>query len=567
LDFVTSIFLGDIAQAQVLPPSVETLHFTIKDSASIFTPVIIIPGILGSAPHNGTWIIDPIAHTYDNLIDTLVANGYKKDVTLFPFAYDWHVSNRDTAVLLKQKIADVKAICKCDKVDIVAHSMGGLIARQYIQSSSYAHDVRKLIFLGTPQLGAPKAYLMWEGGSEDTDFNGKVIQSFLSIESVKHGYLSLFNYIHAVPIPSLQELLPVYGYIKHAGSMTVPPFPNAKWYPGNLFLSDLDGNIASLYNSGVIISSFVGQLTSSTTISVIRVVPPATISNTSVWGFGKPENFGKASTDQGLERGKGDGIVPIFSASLVNNDLNTLDSGHNDLPTKAEGPIFKKLTGQDATILINKNHGLPETSKNVLIFQILSPADIVVVAPDGKKVGKDFANNQEIDEISDAFYSGFGTDDEYVTIPNPIEGVYKVITKGTGGGGAYTIAAGAIGDATSSTSFFTGITLPDFVTEHDVSVGTNSGSKTIKNIQIVATISSTQNDVNNAFTSGWIKSKKFRDSLLKSLGKVALMKKQSDRIDVYKNMLEDLKDALEDHDINQQAYQLLVADINWLISH
>ena len=39
-------------------------------------PVIIIPGILGSEEHDGVWEIDPILHTYDDLIATLDANGY-----------------------------------------------------------------------------------------------------------------------------------------------------------------------------------------------------------------------------------------------------------------------------------------------------------------------------------------------------------------------------------------------------------------------------------------------------------------------------------------------------------
>ncbi|MBI5470139.1 hypothetical protein HY968_02340 [Candidatus Kaiserbacteria bacterium] len=565
-------FLADIfaksAHAQFGPPSIETLHFTIQEAASSnFTPVIIIPGILGSAEHNGEWLIDPIAHTYDNLIDTLVANGYEKDKTLFPFPYDWHVSNRDTAALLKQKIADVKAICGCDKVDIVAHSMGGLVARQYIQSGDYAHDVRKLIFLGTPQMGAPNAYLMWEGGETDVTREGRLFKYFLLIEAIENGYTSLFNYVRSKPIPSAQELLPVYSYIKHADSSAISSYPNTNWYPGNLFLSDLDNNMSALYSSGIAITNFVGKLTSSTTISVIRVVPPTTISTTALWGFGKPENFGKASTDQGLERGVGDGTVPLSSASFIANDLNIVNFEHNELPTATEGSVFKKLAGQEASTLINNSHGLLGTAKGILIFQVLSPADIVVIGPDGKRIGKEFTTSQEINEIPDAFYSGFGTDEEYVTIPNPLNGKYKVITQGTGSGGSYTIAASAINDATSTTQFFTGLTQPDLITEHDINVGVTGSNATIGSVQIVATISSTQNDVNRAYNARWIKSKKFRDSFLKSLGKAAQMKKRGDRIEAYEDMLEDLQDAREDRDINKQAYDLLVADINWLVSH
>ena len=51
-----------------------------------------------------------------------------------------------------------------DKVDIVAHSMGGLVARSYIQSENYNNDIRNLTLVGTPNKGAVFSYLIWEGG-------------------------------------------------------------------------------------------------------------------------------------------------------------------------------------------------------------------------------------------------------------------------------------------------------------------------------------------------------------------------------------------------------------------
>ena len=653
LDSFMQFLFGQTAYAQSMEDYIETIRFTITDGSApvAYTPVVIIPGILGSAQHNGVWLIDPITHAYDNLIDTLAANGYEKDVTLFPFPYDWHLSNRTTATLLKEKIDTIKVVCGCNKVDIVAHSMGGLVARQYIQSNDYAGDVRKLIFLGTPHMGAPKAYLMWEGGQSDVDFNGKILKYVLTVEALKNGYANLFDYIRGAPLPSVQELLPVYGYIKHAGSSDIPSFPNLQWYPGNLFLSDLNNTIVALYNSGVTISNFVGQATDDKTITTIRVVPPTSINPIALWGFGKPENFGNSSTDQGLERGAGDGTVPLSSASLVISDLQILDSEYDALPTKAEGHVFKKLTGQNVATLINNSHGLFETAKNVLIFQILSPADIVVIDPDGLKVGKNFVSGQEINQIPDAFYSGFGTDEEYVTIPNPKDGEYKVITQGTGSGGSYTIATGVIGDSTSSETFFTGATLPDLITEHDINfdplnpdetkiipadqtpptitfvqpatttythdatlpiniiftdntgvasssvsfdtmavvassttdlffqkLGThtlsayaadlvNNVATSSRAIQVIATISSTQSDINRAFVLGWIKSKDAKNLLINTLAKASKLKKQSDRIVIYKVMLELIKLGKNLGVITPQGYQLLTADINWLINH
>lgn len=58
------------------------------------------------------------------------------------------------AQTLKTNIDIIKIITNSSKVDLVTHSMGGLVARWYIQQSNYENDVRKLIMLGTPNHGA-----------------------------------------------------------------------------------------------------------------------------------------------------------------------------------------------------------------------------------------------------------------------------------------------------------------------------------------------------------------------------------------------------------------------------
>jgi hypothetical protein len=48
------------------------------------------------------------------------------------------------------------------KVDILAHSNGGLLSRQYIQSMSYKNDINKLITFNTPHLGSQLANILRE---------------------------------------------------------------------------------------------------------------------------------------------------------------------------------------------------------------------------------------------------------------------------------------------------------------------------------------------------------------------------------------------------------------------
>jgi hypothetical protein len=49
-------------------------------------------------------------------------------------------------------------------------------------------------------------------------------------------------------------------------------------------------------------------------------------------------------------------------------------------------------------------------------------------------VGKDFESGEAVNEIDLAYYSGFDTQEEFITIPNFEEGKYKIKTEGTGEG-------------------------------------------------------------------------------------------------------------------------------------
>lgn len=401
-------------------------------------PVIIIPGIMGSSDKNGKWVIDPIFHTYDDLVDTLLANGYTEGKDLFTFPYDWRASNAETARLLEQKIQRVKRTCKCAKADLVAHSMGGLVARQYIQSDRYKGDVDQLIFLGTPHLGAPDAYLMWEGGVNSPSLIHKGIEFLFTKEAKHSGFSNLFDYVRNRPILSVQELLPIFDYIRDKDSGIVRIYPTT---PRNQFLERLHYTSTTLSNSKVRITNIVGDLGPSSTMQILRVVASGALP---LWEDGYPDGFNERRGDYGLELGNGDKTVPKNSGEFIKSDLHVLQSEHRDLVTDAAGIIVKKLTGIDPKILVRRN--IPSIDFKLLILKILSPVDVQIVAPDGKRIGKNFATGREINEIDGAFYSGFSGDNEYVTVPNPLDGEYKVVAQGTGAGGEYTVSAGYISE-------------------------------------------------------------------------------------------------------------------------
>ncbi|MFH0891520.1 MAG: right-handed parallel beta-helix repeat-containing protein [Candidatus Falkowbacteria bacterium] len=396
-------------------------------STSTRNPVIIVPGGMGSWNILGGWKLDPIFHTYDNLWEALKLAGYAENETLFDFPYQWRLSNNYTADLLKEKIQEVKNICQCDKVDIVAHSMGGLVARAYIEGNDYQNDIDKLVFLATPHQGASEAYLAWEGGEMGPEIWDKVIQRIFTLEAEGNGYGSAFQYIRGLPMQSAQELLPVYDYLRDKDTMELRPYPNN--YPVNTFLELLNyPALLEKLNS----VNFINVITNSganSTINNFRVVEKE-----SVWGeweHGYPEHYNLPFTDHGIEYGPGDETVPEKSNKnfLGREDVIIENSKHLNIVTDAQKQVIKFLTG----IIPDQEISITPEEERVLLIAIHSPADFVVISPSGKRLGKDFSNNTAVNEIDFAFYSGFD-EPEFAVIINPEEGEYRVELEGIGDG-------------------------------------------------------------------------------------------------------------------------------------
>ena len=84
--------------------------------------------------------------------------------SLFVFAYDWRRSNAEAADQLREYISGIyRFYPSTTKINIIAHSMGGLVAKRYILDNPQ-HNIDKMITIGTPFLGAPKAIVTMENG-------------------------------------------------------------------------------------------------------------------------------------------------------------------------------------------------------------------------------------------------------------------------------------------------------------------------------------------------------------------------------------------------------------------
>jgi pimeloyl-ACP methyl ester carboxylesterase len=116
----------------------------------------------------GFWKIDGYSDTVDFLLDSFdIEQGSIFDpdpmANLFAFPYDWRRDNRAIAQQLKRFVDRQLPIWReasgahDAKVILVAHSMGGLISRYYLEVLGGWEQARALFSFGTPYRGSPKS--------------------------------------------------------------------------------------------------------------------------------------------------------------------------------------------------------------------------------------------------------------------------------------------------------------------------------------------------------------------------------------------------------------------------
>lgn len=112
---------------------------------------------------------------------------------IYQFSYDWRKSNSVTSQKLDSFIDSINQGGRV-KVDIVAHSMGGLVSGHYLRE--HKDKVEKYISLCTPYEGAPQAYNQVTTGSIYGGIKDLILEKFFGInpDIVKHydGLIELF---------------------------------------------------------------------------------------------------------------------------------------------------------------------------------------------------------------------------------------------------------------------------------------------------------------------------------------------------------------------------------------
>jgi pSer/pThr/pTyr-binding forkhead associated (FHA) protein len=166
----------------------------------IVSDVVVVPGILKQ-------------EQYSRLGDYLVAGlGYQRGQDLLEFAYDWRQDVRLSAQRLAETIErwDVQA-----PVTIIAHSLGTLVTRYYVEKLGGKKQVERIVLMGGPHYGTPKAISVILTGPGMLPFG-------LGDERMRN-VLSTF--------PSAYQILPIYPSVIDQEGKYISVLKDDSWLP------------------------------------------------------------------------------------------------------------------------------------------------------------------------------------------------------------------------------------------------------------------------------------------------------------------------------------------------
>lgn len=419
------------------------------------------------------------------LIDEFAGQGYIEGEYFFTFPYDWRygmsgiypkpqeTSRRDitNSDLLKDAIDAILAQTGAQKVDVIAHSMGGLIVKKYAMDNADP-KIGKLVFLGVPNLGsidAAKTLLM----GNDFKITGLNDNEIYKISQ---------------NMPAAYDLLPSQNYFsvgdKYINDLDHFPFGKKLDYSQtNSLLRQVGLNADGLDNANSLhAAEFDAYDVRAKNIDAYNIV-----------GCKSPTLAGinHKTTDTGLagfslrrDPVSGDDTVPLESAqSIPANDEKTFYAAvaeHGKMPSAAgiRQKIVNIITDagldEGARIYtknqVGQNHYLCDLTR-MIVFIVLSPVDIKITdLASGNILGTDEGGNIRY-EIPGA---GFEMVDghKYVYLPIDNGQTYDIDLKGIADG-TFTLIEKEINGAQETAMVFNDISVTKaFSAKMNISNGT-----------------------------------------------------------------------------------------------
>ncbi len=383
------------------------------------------------------------AGAYQGAINFFTSNGYTLNQNFFVFPYDWRLDLAGTASLLDQKIQDIKRAGSA-KVDIVAHSMGGLVARNYIADATRAQNVRKLINLGTPHLGSVKFI---KAVNEGICLIGDTRIGCLSIapsevkdvlQNMPGGYALLPSaaYYQFYDNRDVDHIFPVRDDADtDQNSVTGPlTFDQTRSWLINL------GRNATVFNMANDLHNILDpSFTNTNGVDTVLIAGSGLPTLGQIHTYLKTNWLGQQKKEQEEFYINGDQTVPLFSASLTDGATSLAGTNKIYYVNQEHGALAETGSGKPAlplVISLLNNQSLPNGvattpfSFSGTAVSTHSPVELHVYDSANKHTGPTTSGEFET-QIPGSFYDTTG-ESKYVFLP--LSGQYRFEIKGTDNG-------------------------------------------------------------------------------------------------------------------------------------
>jgi len=417
-----------------------TTHYdNIIITSSSQSKLIFLPGMtacwnkaLLTDTNADDWILPFPAYffVYKNLIDSFNNAGLVENKDWYLFCYDWRKPLQYNSGKLNNFVQD--NISPGEKINLVGHSMGGLVGRTFTQA--YPDKANKAITLGSPHQGAVRAYPAWEAGQLwEYDGLSKLLFEILlwtNRQDAEHPMRTIRRIA-----PSIQDLLPTFDFLIDDHTSVYKNI-NTHIYQ-NLTLNQLNNTLGGELKTKLFTIAGKNQQTLDTLKVTSIYSPPANWvhQHLGLWEDGEPvhncssvlceyTDSRKDYSPSMVYSSAGDKTVLVKSATINGVETYEIDGDHNQIVQDQQsiGRIFDLLDIPTPSL----TSPLQQLQK-AIAFLIRSPAKITIIDPTGKEAGYQSTGP----EIEGSFY-----DDQanVVIIPNYLEGIYKLETKGTASG-------------------------------------------------------------------------------------------------------------------------------------
>lgn len=397
-------------------PSIYLDNLTVEALQKEKTPIIILPGfggswdvdaILTNTPGNN-WKIPDFVKEYDGIINSLKNAGYKENEDLFVFAYDWRKPLNTLADDLNSFIISKNIQNK--KTNLIGHSMGGLVARTYLQKHNNP-NINKVITAGSPHKGILDAYAMWEGLTVwDAVWWQKAMHLIATEVNRDPGELRIDAARRNAP--SVKDLLPTDPFLKIGKNIL--PISNMVWK--NDMLAGLNSQVSSFTQK--IVSGYSSSNQTKSTLTVTKATKEDLLKG--LWEDGKP------APKNPFTYINGDGYVTSSSSGSLFVNSIPLDGWHGETISKKENVV--RILSELGVATESAVGSSFDNRKKFLVFKLNSPGSLSVclVNTCNEQIGQYFAVQKML------------------IVPGYTDGDYKVEIIAQGEMGKYELVTGKI---------------------------------------------------------------------------------------------------------------------------